>query len=65
MMGVTLLGILTFKLEFVSVLVPRGVSLILAPILGVIETLSIMIRALSLGLRLGANVSAEHLLFAI
>ena len=65
MMGVTLLGVLTFKIEFVSILVPRGVPLILAPILGVIETLSYMIRALSLGLRLGANVSAGHLLFAI
>ena len=30
-----------------------------------IETLSYVIRALSLGLRLGANISAGHLLFAI
>ena len=44
MMGVTLLGVLTFKIEFVSILVPRGVPLILTPILGVIETLRYMIR---------------------
>ena len=41
-------GFNLLKLQFVSILVPRGVPLILAPILGVIETLSYMIRALSL-----------------
>lgn len=64
-MGVTILGVLSFKFEFVSLLVPLGVPLLLAPLLGVIETLSYLIRALSLGLRLGANISAGHLLFSI
>ncbi len=65
MLSVTLLGVWRFKLGYLSLLVPRGVPLLLAPILGVIETLSYVIRALSLGLRLGANISAGHLLFAI
>ena len=65
MMAVTFVGVLTFKIEFVSLLVPRGVPLILAPILVVIETLSYLIRALSLGLRLGGNISAGHLVFSI
>jgi len=65
MMFVTLLGVLIFRMEYLSILVPRAVPLLLAPLLGVIETLSYMIRALSLGLRLGANITAGHLLFAI
>lgn len=65
MIAVTLLGLLTFKVEFVSILVPGGVPLVLAPILVVIESLSYMIRVISLGLRLAANISAGHLLFAI
>ena len=56
MLSVTLLGVWRFKLGYLSLLVPRGVPLLLAPLLGVIETLSYVIRALSLGLRLGANL---------
>lgn len=65
MIAVTLLGFLTFRGEYFSILVPGGVPLILAPILVIIETLSYMIRAISLGVRLAANISAGHLLFAI
>ena len=65
MISVTILGFLTFKVEFFSILVPGGVPLILAPPLVIIETLSYMIRAISLGVRLAANISAGHLLFAI
>ena len=46
MMAVTFVGVLTFKIEFVSLLVPRGVPTILAPILVVIETLSYLIKAI-------------------
>ena len=42
----------------------RG-SLGLAPLLVLIETVSYMSRAVSLGVRLAANLSAGHLLFAI
>ena len=37
----------------------------LAPFLVVIETVNYLIRAISLGVRLAANISAGHLLFAI
>lgn len=63
--AVTLLGFVTFKINFLSILMPGGVPLSLAPFLVVIETLSYMIRAISLGVRLAANISAGHLLFAI
>lgn len=65
MVAVTLLGSLNFKIEFLSILVPMGVPLVLAPFLVIIETLSYMIRAISLGVRLAANISAGHLLFGI
>lgn len=65
MVSVTILGFLNFKVEFFSILVPGGVPLILAPFLVIIETLSYMIRPISLGVRLAANISAGHLLFAI
>lgn len=63
--AVTLLGFVTFKINFLSILMPGGVPLSLAPFLVIIETLSYMIRAISLGVRLAANISAGHLLFAI
>uniref|UniRef100_A0AAU8HNV9 ATP synthase subunit a n=1 Tax=Porifera sp. TaxID=3140030 RepID=A0AAU8HNV9_9METZ len=65
MIAVTLLGFITFKLNFLSILMPGGVPLVLAPFLVIIETFSYMIRAISLGVRLAANISAGHLLFAI
>ena len=45
MMAVSFVGVLTFKIEFVSLLVPRGFSLTLAHILVVIQTLSYLIKA--------------------
>ena len=63
--AVTLKGFLTFKLNFLSILMPGGVPLVLAPFLVVIETASYLIKAISLGVRLAANISAGHLLFAI
>ncbi len=65
LIAVTLLGFITFKFNFLSIFMPGGVPIILAPFLVIIETLSYMIRAISLGVRLAANISAGHLLFAI
>jgi F-type H+-transporting ATPase subunit a len=63
--GVTLLGFLTFRFNFLSILMPGGAPLVLAPFLVIIETLSYVSRAISLGVRLAANLIAGHLLFAI
>lgn len=63
--GVTLAGIWRFKKDFFSILMPSGAPLILAPLLVLIETVSYFSRAISLGVRLAANLSAGHLLFAI
>nr|WHI93303.1 ATP synthase F0 subunit 6 [Acanthopathes thyoides] len=63
--GVTLAGIWKFKWNFLSILMPDGAPLGLAPLLVLIETVSYISRAISLGVRLAANLSAGHLLFAI
>lgn len=63
--GITLSGLLRFKKDFFSILMPSGAPLILAPLLVLIETVSYFSRAISLGVRLAANLSAGHLLFAI
>lgn len=62
---VTILGIKNFKADFFSMLMPQGAPMGLAPLLVLIETASYLSRAISLGVRLAANLSAGHLLFAI
>jgi len=42
-----------------------GSPLALAPLLIPIELVSQLVKAISLGLRLSANITAGHLLFAI
>ena len=63
--GVILLGVITFRGAYFAMFMPGGAPLGLAPILVFIETASYLARALSLGLRLAANITAGHLLFAI
>lgn len=63
--GVTLVGFQTHGLHFLSLLLPKGVPMVLAPFLVVIELISYTSRALSLGLRLGANMLAGHTLVKI
>nr|UKP88083.1 ATP synthase F0 subunit 6 [Pseudoanthomastus sp. ANT288] len=65
LIAVTILGITQLHLDFVSIMMPSGAPLMLAPVLVIIETLSYISRAVSLGVRLAANLSAGHLLFAI
>nr|YP_004940465.1 ATP synthase F0 subunit 6 [Cassiopea xamachana]AER54474.1 ATP synthase F0 subunit 6 [Cassiopea xamachana] len=65
LIAVTILGIKNFKLNFFSMLMPQGAPMALGPLLVLIETASYLSRALSLGIRLAANLSAGHLLFII
>nr|WOE91034.1 ATP synthase F0 subunit 6 [Phyllorhiza punctata] len=65
LIAVTILGIKNFKFDFFSMLMPQGAPMGLAPLLVLIETASYLSRAVSLGVRLAANLSAGHLLFAI
>lgn len=63
--GVTILGLYIHKLHFFSYFVPSGTPLALVPLLVLIETVSYLARALSLGIRLFANLVAGHTLLKI
>lgn len=65
LIGVTLIGLLRHKIEFFSLLVPSGTPIALVPLLVIIETISYLARAISLGVRLGANNLAGHVLIKI
>jgi ATP synthase subunit 6 len=59
------MGFINHQIEYFSMFMPNGAPMVLGPILIVIELVSHFNKALSLGLRLAANITAGHLLFAI
>lgn len=63
--GVTLLGFVNYGINYFSMFMPAGSPLALAPFMVVIEIVSHMAKAISLGVRLAANITAGHILFAI
>lgn len=64
-LGITILGFYKHGLVYFSLFVPSGTPLALVPVLVLIEFLSNSSRAISLGLRLSANVLSGHLLMLI
>jgi len=64
-LGATILGFQKHGLEFFSLFVPAGCPLALLPLLVFIEFISYLSRAVSLGLRLAANILSGHMLLAI
>ena len=65
LIGVTILGLSIHKLHFFSYFVPSGTPLALVPLLVLIEMVSYLARAFSLGIRLFANMVAGHTLLKI
>jgi F-type H+-transporting ATPase subunit a len=63
--GVTIIGFNIHKLTFLSLFIPAGTPLGLVPLLVLIELVSYLARAVSLGVRLAANVIAGHILLKI
>lgn len=63
--GVTLLGLSIHGLHFFSFFVPAGAPKFLIPFLVVIEIVSYLSRAFSLGIRLFANMMSGHSLLKI
>lgn len=63
--GVTILGLKNHSLHFFSYFVPSGTPLGLVPMLVLIEFISYLARAFSLGIRLFANMVAGHTLLKI
>lgn len=63
--GITIIGLAKHGWSYFSLFVPTGTPLPLVPILVIIELLSYTSRAISLGLRLSANILSGHLLMFI
>ena len=63
--GITIVGFQQNGLHFLSFFLPAGVPLPLAPFLVLLELISYCFRALSLGIRLFANMMAGHSLVKI
>lgn len=64
-LGITFIGFATHGIHFFSLFLPKGAPLVLAPLLVVLELISYLFRALSLGVRLFANMMAGHTLVKI
>ena len=65
LVGVTILGLSIHKISFFSYFIPSGTPLALVPLLVLIEVVSYLARAFSLGIRLFANLVAGHTLMKI
>lgn len=65
LIAVTIIGFQEHGLKFFSYFVPSGTPLALVPLLVLIELISYIAKGLSLGIRLGANVMAGHMLTKI
>ena len=65
LIAVTIIGFAEHGLKFFSYFVPSGTPLALVPLLVLIELISYIAKGLSLGIRLGANVMAGHMLTKI
>ena len=63
--GVIILGVKKFKMNFLSVFLPHGVPLFMSPFLVLIEIVSNISRLVALGMRLAANLTSGHVLLAI
>ena len=56
---------MNFGSNFFAMFMPAGAPMVLAPFLVIIELISYVVKAITLGVRLVANITAGHLLFAI
>lgn len=63
--GVTILAVYLHSIKFFSFFIPNGTPLGLVPLLVLIELVSYLARAVSLGVRLFANITAGHTLLKI
>jgi len=63
--AVTIIGIINHGMHFLSLFLPRGTPLWLAPLIVLIELFAYLARPVSLSLRLAANMIAGHVLLKV
>jgi len=61
--GVTIIGFIKHGIKYLELFVPKGVPIILLPLIIVIEIISYLSRPVSLSVRLFANMMAGHTIF--
>jgi len=63
--GVTILGFVKHGFKYLELFVPKGVPLVLLPIIVIIEIISYLSRPVSLSVRLFANMLAGHTMLKV
>ena len=63
--GVTILGFIKHGFKYLELFVPKGVPLVLLPIIIIIEIISYLSRPVSLSVRLFANMLAGHTMLKV
>ena len=63
--GVTILGFMKHGFKYLELFVPKGVPLVLLPLIVVIEIISYLSRPVSLSVRLFANMMAGHTMLKV
>jgi F-type H+-transporting ATPase subunit a len=63
--GVTIIGFIKHGIKYLELFVPKGVPLVLLPLIVVIEIISYLSRPVSLSVRLFANMMAGHTMLKV
>ena len=63
--GVTIIGFIKHGIKYLELFVPKGVPVILLPLIVVIEIISYLSRPVSLSVRLFANMMAGHTMLKV
>lgn len=64
-LGVTVIGLVRHRMHFFSYFLPKGVPMVMAPLLIPIEVMSYLSRPVSLSIRLFANMMAGHTMMKV
>ena len=63
--AVTIIGFLKHGFKYLSIFVPKGVPIVLLPLITIIEIISYLSRPVSLSVRLFANMMAGHTMLKV
>ena len=63
--GVTIIGFIKHGIKYLNLFVPKGVPMVLLPLIIIIEIISYLSRPVSLSVRLFANMMAGHTMLKV